>query len=222
MWNIERLRVRAAFSGLTLYAAVVGAVILTGASPVPTRSAHPSGLEFVGPTDYHPNPTSEALRNAWREALVLARQNADDFGYPWPDPTTGTLVHSVVTPAAQATAQKWTPLDVGARTVPQQIRRVAASFRSLEQIKNDAVGLAKAGVPDAALIHQVGPDFERNRVIISVDQMSDPLLTALAARYGTSSIAIRVEPRLNWQRAGRDSDTPPSFGGARIITSTTQ
>jgi hypothetical protein len=161
---------------------------------------HPSGLEIVGPTNYHPPAIPDDLRTAWREALALMHNNPDAFGYPWADHATGQLVLSAATPAGDVISRGWTPRDEAARKVPRRIRAVDFSMRSLDRVQSDLHGLVRrAALPDSSLIHQFGPDLEWNRVIIAIDRLSDPLLVALAARFGTRAVAIRVEQRLAWR-----------------------
>lgn len=63
-------------------------------------------------------------------------------------------------------------------------------------------------------------DDEHNRVLIVVDRRSDALFSALAARYGTEIIAIRIEPNPGFRAIGRQDDVTPFYGGAAITTST--
>lgn len=93
---------------------------------------------------------------------------------------------------------------------------MTASWQKLEGIKDEAISLGNA-LPDSEAIVQTEPDEEHNRVIITIDRLSDPLLNALAARYGTTDIAIRVNTKHEkGHDDARDDDTSPFWGGARI------
>jgi hypothetical protein len=62
------------------------------------------------------------------------------------------------------------------------------------------------------------PDQKNNRIIVTVSEAPDDLLDALAARFGTERIAVRIEgpaPQAS-TAANRDSDSPPFWGGAKF------
>lgn len=208
-------------------AALSQGALASPATRVGSEVRHASGIVLLAA-----RPASqqlvEPLAKAWNDALWLARSNPDAMGYPWADAVSGQLVLSVKAPAAEAlvraflagsarTAGAKGGVGLPAPAVPVRTRVVDRSLGELEQIKNDATTLLAAGVPDAAAIYQTEPDFENNRVIITVERQSDVLFAALAARYGTQAVAIRVDPdRPKVKGVGRGDDSPPFYGAAKI------
>lgn len=188
-----------------LLAAALGAGQLLGrirsqgptaaANPTSVEPRHSSGLVLLGPLDrdaIHPLP--EPLAGALSEAQELARNNPHLFGYPYADRKTGELVLSPANAAGEALAQRWTPKDAEALAVPRRVRVVDRSYARLEAIRHEAIGPGAADLPDADAIQATAQDDEHNRVLIIITRMSDPLLFALAARYGTEAIAMRLDP----------------------------
>ncbi|OLC52658.1 MAG: hypothetical protein AUH85_16325 [Chloroflexi bacterium 13_1_40CM_4_68_4] len=102
---------------------------------------------------------------------------------------------AVANPAGAALARQWAPLRDEARGVPRRVRNVRYSFAELIQIQHGSIG-RDSGLPEGdGIIWMTAPDFEHNRIVITVDHLSAALLQALASRYGTEAIAIHVEPR---------------------------
>jgi hypothetical protein len=64
----------------------------------------------------------------------------------------------------------------------------------------------RAGLPDANAIYEAAPDWAENRVVLTLSQYSDPLITALTARYGASAVAVRIEPQPYVVPLSRDAD----------------
>jgi hypothetical protein len=199
---------------------VVGLVLaafgLIGATPGPTRVTHASGIEILPPIGMPVIP--EVQRQAAREALALMHDNPDGFGWPFIDGT-GNLVLSVARPSADALARSWAPRDQAAKTVARRTRAVAYSMTQLEAIADDLTRIVrqKSGLPDLDLVYQWGPDVESNKIAIQIDRASDPLLFALAARYDTRAVAVRVERNPGWHLVSRNSDSAPFWGGALIL-----
>jgi hypothetical protein len=184
-------------------ALVVGQLLTRARDLVPARPGassevevrHASGLLLLGPLDrtaIRPLPTP--LAKALNDAQALARSNPDLFGYPYADRRSGELVLSAVGAAGQALGQRWTPEGGEARAVPRRIRLVDRSYGELERVRHEAIGPGAAGLPDADLIWMTAQGDEINRVIVVISRMSDPLLFALASRYGSELVAVRVEP----------------------------
>lgn len=222
---------RQLFVAITAILAITVGMLASNAIASPSahigsETRHASGLALLGarPT---PQQLAEPLAKAWSDALWLARTNPDAMGYPWANPATGEVVISTTGPAANDLVRGF--LAGSARTsgakgvslpaprVPVRTRPVGRSLRELEFIKNDATTLVSAGVPDAALIYETAPDYENNRIIITVERQSDALFSALVARYGTDAVAVRVDAdRPKVRAVGRGDDSPPFFGGAKI------
>ena len=189
---------------------------------------------ILAPTPDVGQPWPEGLKKAWAAALSLAEHNdPDGLGYPWVDQTSGAVVISVVNPAGRAAVDLWRAAGAQAKgpktaSIPRPDVAVATrnakfSYAQLQSIMDNATRLVVAGVPDADAIWATGPDFENNRIIITVDRQSPRLFAALAALYGTEAIAVRVDP--NRERPvplSRLSDSAPFWGGARINTPTGQ
>jgi hypothetical protein len=187
--------------GPALAIGFVLAAVLSSCALLPcVERAHDSGVLLVCAEPIRDMP--ESLKAASSFAYELASQHPDEFGYPWADPDTGELVLRVTGAAADPFVRAWTTgtatRGTGDKTLPLPRPEVAVklvtvdrSFRQLEAIKDGAV--PPRGLPDGDLIWQTAPDARRNAVAISIDHLSDALVRALAAKYGTAAIVIRVE-----------------------------
>jgi hypothetical protein len=80
-------------------------------------------------------------------------------------------------------------------TVPVRLRTAAYSFRALGTIQHEAIGSGAAGYDGENRIWSDGIDEEHQRVILQTDRVVDAFLFALAKRYGTEVVAVRVDPR---------------------------
>lgn len=177
------------------------ASILSGCSLIPcVERRHETGLLLVCPERIRDMP--EELKAAASFAWEVAEDHPEDLGYPWPDPEAKALEVRVVSPRGEAAVREWMAggakrLGLKPRELPRpevRIRFVTVdrSFRQLTDIQHGSV--PARDLPDGDAIYMVGPDRRRNATEITVDRLSDPLLRALAARYGTAAIVIRVEP----------------------------
>ena len=83
-------------------------------------------------------------------------------------------------------------LDIAPPEVGVRLEAVGRTVEQLERIK-DAVGPGLADVPGSKSIWQSGPDEKYNRVVYVTDRVSDAMLRALAARFGTEALAVRIE-----------------------------
>jgi hypothetical protein len=209
-------------------------VVATNIAAKEAASVHyqSNGLTILGPARNVAAAQSTPVSREWSRAVMVAENNADDYGYPWPDDATGQLVVSVVNTRGEQSVRQWQAAGLvvtrgpksapAARpSVPIRVRTVKFSYAQLEAIKDDAISLGQVGVPDANAIWKTGPDWENNRVLITVDRRSDALFAALAARYGTEAIAVVVDPARQTPRllsGTRAADSSPFFGGARINT----
>lgn len=175
--------------------------LLPGCSFLPCMERrHDSGLALVC-ADRIPDPP-EALKAAASFGRDLAEDHPDTLGFPWADPATGELEMRITDPSGEAIVRDWidhgaarTTVKPGTLPKPAAPVRLVASDRSFRQLIDIQNGVVPAtGFPDGDAIYQVGPDAKRNAIVITVDRLSDPLLRALAARYGTTAIVIRVDP----------------------------
>lgn len=159
-------------------------------------------------------PTSESQAQAISDALEFARSHPDDVGYPWIDPASGQLVLSAATPAGSALLAD----SSASLKTASSIRDVSFSFGKLEAIKDEVTTLHEAGMPDASLIYMTGPDPKTNRITIVVSAPSAKLFGALASRFGTQAIELRIDASMLGAQPGfdRQHDSYPFWGGASI------
>lgn len=187
------------------FALVVGLVasLLTACSLLPcVERRDESGLLLVCDEDVAGMP--EALRDTAASGITLAMAHPEAFGYPWADPSTGELEVRIAAPAAEVFIADWRAgramQGTGEKTlaIPRPtvaIRRVrpARSVAELVRIQNAVT--PPAGMPDADLVYMAGPDPRHNATLIAIDHASEALLRALADRYGTEAIVIRIASR---------------------------
>jgi hypothetical protein len=121
---------------------------------------------------------------------------------PWPNPDTQTLEIRIASERGEAVANDWIAGRTGRphskfTNIPEPrppVTFIAAdrTFRELQDIQHGSV--PATDLPDGDAIYATGPDTRRNATVITVEWLSDPLLQALAARYGTEALVIRVDP----------------------------
>jgi hypothetical protein len=195
---------------------MVASWIMTGGAGYAAEAEprHPSGIALVGPANLHPAPPSQAAAEAFSAAQQLAVENPDSFGYPWLDSKAGSVRVWVTDAIGSSKARRLTGVT------PTAVRTVDRSFAQLERIKEDVTTLQDLKLPDADAIFMAEPDGEHNRVTITVDRLSDPLMAALAKRYGTEAIGVRVQAERPHAGTnfGRNADDWPFWGGAQIST----
>jgi hypothetical protein len=184
------------------------------APPSGSEVRHSSGIVLPGPFDYGGISAkwhmSEKLRRAYHGARTLADHNQSAFGYPWQE-SDADIVVRVANPEGEALARRWmsggyqqSVPKAGERVVleiaPPEVRvRVEAVDRTIEQLQRiqHAVGPGLSDIPGTNRIFQSGPDDEYNRVVFTIDRVNDAMLRALAARFGTEAVAVRIE-RNTW------------------------
>ena len=180
-------------------------------SPVPPRpeARHASGLALPTPLLFcYGRPVYEPLNKAQSDAWLLAESHPNDFGYPWGDHVKRELVISVTGPAGDALARSWiasgatyAPPGVTKSSflaqpvVPVRFRTVNRSFAQLAKLQDDLIDAFRAGLLADASVSTFGPDNEYNRIVIQVQRLTDASANALAARFGTEAVAVRVDPR---------------------------
>jgi hypothetical protein len=193
------------FVGLSLIAATPAPTACPSPAPPPPEVRHRSGLAVVGPLPRCIAPPFEPLAKAYSDAWLLGQAHPDAFGYPWDDRAKRELVLSVVSPDGERLARSW--IATGATvangtksavlpppTVPVRIRPVTRSFAQLMRLEDDIIAFIRSGVTDTSAIHSFGHDDEHDRIMIEVDHLTDALATALADRFATEAIAVRVDP----------------------------
>ena len=195
---------RAQLAG-ALAAALVVMVMASGsdawAAPLTGAEVrHGSGIALLGPVDrerlFAKWKMTERLDRSYNQARILSDQYRGDFGYPWLHSQTEEVVLRAATARGDALARAW--IQTGTEVV-FRLERVDRSIEQLERIKN-AVGPGLADVPGSNRIWQSGSDDQYNRVVYATDRVSDAMLRALAARFGTEALAIRIErnPRIGY------------------------
>lgn len=211
---------RSARIRIAVFASALAVVFATvAATPSPTQFVHASGLLVLGPLDRHLPQLPEPLHTALGAAQNLAEQNPTSLGYPWVNRARGEIVLAPIGAVGTSVAQRWMSTAPEAQRVPVRTQAVTRSYEQLQRIQHEAIDLSHSGVPDAHLINLTGPDDEHDRTFIGVERVSDALLFALAARYGTDAIVIRVEPGAATHNISRDADNDPFWGGAALNVS---
>jgi hypothetical protein len=179
-------------------------------SPMPPQpeARHASGIALPTPLPHcFGPPVYEPLAIAHINARLLAESHPNDFGYPWDDRAKRELVISVIGPNGEALTRAWmasgatfTP-NGGAKSeflappaVPVRFRTVTRSFAQLTKLQDDIIEALRSGTLDGAAVRSFGHDDEYNRMTIDVQYLSDAFAYALAARFGTEAVAIRVDP----------------------------
>jgi hypothetical protein len=183
-------------------------------SPAPPRpeARHASGIALPTPRLFcYGPPVYEPLGKAYSDARMLAEGHPNDFGYPWDDRAKRELVISVTGPAGEALARSWMASGAtytsayagGAKStflaqpvVPVRFRTVTRSYAQLAKLQDDIIAAVRAGLLADATVISSGPDDEHNRIVIEVQRLSDASANALASRFGTEAIAVRVDPRM--------------------------
>jgi hypothetical protein len=201
-------------AAVLLVAATPGPTPLPGPpcpSPVPPRpeARHASGLALPTPRLFcYGAPVYEPLNKAQSDAWLLAESHPNDFGYPWGDHVKRELLISVTGPTGEALARAWmasgaTYAPPGSTkssflaqpVVPVRFRTVTRSFAQLAKLQDDLIAAFRAGLLADATVSSLGPDSEHDRIVIEVQRLTDASATALASRFGTEAIAVRVDPR---------------------------
>jgi hypothetical protein len=132
---------------------------------------------------------TERLDRVYNQVRILSDRYRGDFGYPWLHSQTEEVVLRAANAKGEAFAREW--IDSGTE-VRVRLERVDRSIEQLERIQH-AVGPGLAEVPGANRIFQSAPDAEHNRIVFSTDRVNDAMLYALAARFGTEALAVRIE-----------------------------
>jgi hypothetical protein len=163
-----------------------------------------SGLLLVCPERLEQfKDMSAELKAAASFAWNIAEDHPNDLGYPWANPETKELELRITGPGGEAAAREWIAgnakrsgagktMDLPKPQVPVKLVPADRSFRQLTDIQNGSI--PATDLPDGDAIYMTGPDARRNTTVITVDRLSEPLLRALASRYGKDAIVIQVEP----------------------------
>jgi hypothetical protein len=208
-------------SALTLTVIASGTDAWPG-PPTDSEARHSSGIVLVGPRDYwRPDAKwrlSDQLMEAYNGARVLADPHRAAFGHPWPDNRADAVVVRVANAEGEALARRW--IEAGVRDMPgtlyardippPRVRvRLQTVDRTIEQLDRiqHAVGPGLRDIPGNERIMMSGPDPEQNRIVYTTDRFDEAMLRALAARFGTEALAVRIDPHL--PRLSTDFRPPP-------------
>ncbi|MET9297317.1 hypothetical protein [Streptomyces sp. NPDC003077] len=185
-------------------------------APDTTRTQRIAGVDVLprdyGTDDSAARPSAAAIR-AFGKAFALAQRYPDDFGYPWFDAKTNQVTVNSV-------GDRGRSLAAGLKSdqpAIKDVRPTARSYRELERVKHEAIGLTSKDVPDGEAIFETALDGKNGRVLITVKRVTTPLVSALARRYGAESIAVVPgSERLQGSPQDRKNDTSPFYGGSTI------
>lgn len=214
---IRRSRWATALGLVFLGSTMAGAARATTAVDADTIDA--SGITVLGSGPVQFRPANEAQAAVFDGALRLAFENRSDMGYPWIDLDSMSLdLRAASDNGQQAAVLATSTLTDAGLTI--RVTTARASIANLEAIADAVTRLADAGVPNADLIWMTAPDQKNNRIVITISQRNDELMAALASRFGTDLIEVRVRAGGPAAAANRDSDGPPFWGGAYYTTST--
>jgi hypothetical protein len=126
--------------------------------------------------------------------------------------------------AAQKTAEAASPqaTTAGSPLFYPRVKLVPRSLSRLDAIKDEVVALTPDVLPGVDKVTGSFVQAELDRVIVEATEASDELRTALATRYGTDAVAVRLmtdptpaSPGSRWY----DTSYGGFYGGARISTS---
>jgi hypothetical protein len=180
-----------------------------------TASQHPSGIALVDLEVMQARPVDEKQAMAFNFALQFAMDHPDDFGYPWIDPASGVIEISSASPEGTRLAPS-IALTLG--DAPSRTRQVEFSYAELGKIADEITHIRGSGLDGEEVLFKTEPDEQNNRLIVTIDKMHDGLMKELASRYGTTAVAVRVDPNVPNASPARHHDFSPFWGGAQITT----
>jgi hypothetical protein len=178
---------------------------------------HPTGLEVLVGDYREPGKVADSLSAALGAAEQLAESAPGQFGEPWVDRTSQTVVLDVATPRGAAMADAVLSGDVRAAASlarpsasgkPKQdfvslsaavtaghVRRrtVRRSWQTLQSVREEITDLASLPAFRDNNIWMSRIDAPNNRVIVTVSSLSDDLARTIVDRYGTSTVAVEVD-----------------------------
>lgn len=205
---------------------------------------HASGLQVHYGEYREAGKVPDSLRPALAAAEELAERMPGDFAKPWVDQAAGVVVLAVTTPQGDSVATAirsqqtaaaipgltaksgpmagksidFTPLSDGLRLDKIKQRPVRNSVTSLRAFENALIAMANLPDFQAENIWMTRIDAPNNRLIVTVDNLSDPLAAALVKKYGTDLVAVEVDVDETRPQpgVGRWADNSPFYGGSRI------
>ena len=179
--RLKRAVTALAVGGLSFTAAIAAQGSATAAAP---STAY--GLKLLPPATTV-SQLDDALYAALGEAERLTEKNPNDYGYAWADRSSGHVVIDVVTPHGRVAAAAAIAALAGPAAAHKPVLRATSKSRAaLEQLKHDVIDLAPAGAFSSV-------DPETSEVALTVPVLTQSLATAITSRYGTDSVAVRVD-----------------------------
>ena len=201
----------ARFAGLSLVTVALGGSLIAAVPPA-ADYVHPSGITVLDSLPPVPPPLTAELSAAVGEADRASLKSPDQIGIPWVDRNQAQVVLPAVGIAGQASASSILGLPALA-TVSRRIDVVQHSRTTLQRIVDGAIGRQTGG----RIVYASYPDPEHDRVILEVDQVTDPFLYDLASRFDATAIAVYAQPSHTVTApASRNYDGSPFWGGAQI------
>lgn len=174
----------------------------------------PSGIAVLAEFPRSPKPQTDQQAAALQEAYELAIANATTMGYPWIDATAGSVVIPTTSPTSAETAIAAS--DGAIAKAAHSIKPATATISRLERLADEVISLRAKAVPNADTINEIHRDKVRGRLVVGVRSLQDDLMKYLAERFGTTDIAVHVNPNDGASTAGRQNDGNPFWGGAAI------
>lgn len=174
---------------------------------------HWTGLALVGPEVMQISPRDEAQAVAISAAIDLALKNPQELSFPWIDEGGDVLQLSAASDLGVMLLDSLAPtLDV-----PTAIRQVEHSLADLNAVKWDVSQFREFEAQ--SILRTLEPDWRDSRLVATVSQIDDEVFKALADRFGTEILAVRVDPErpLYERQEQRRLDVNPFTGGARIV-----
>lgn len=211
-----RTRATAFFLGLLLLVAPLPPQVVLSVGGV----EYPGYVsQVVGPEVLQPRPATESQAIVFSRALQFAMDHPDDFGYPWLDAESGTLLISVASDRAPVLASEaLAPMLVG---TTHQLRAVQSSYGDLQRVAQEILDfVAVPGAVREGLVWQAEADHLNNRLIVSVTEWNAALLKDFGERFGPA-VAVRISMRPETHPGDfRRNDPAAYLGGAEIYTPT--
>jgi V8-like Glu-specific endopeptidase len=140
----------------------------------------------------------------------------DDPNTPSTEPDKSTLNPTVGTGGDT----RFSPMSADVIIEPV-VYYVANTLTQLQAAQDEVLTLTEAQLPGASNLRTAAIDPANDRVNIEAAVVTQEMREALAARYGSTRVALQVVPGLSFPSAkiSRQYDTAPYYGGAYFYTS---
>jgi hypothetical protein len=185
----------------------------------PGEATDASGIavlaHWTGPNPYQFRAKNERQAVAFAKAYDLALENPNDMAYPRLDTSSNTITLPTLTGRGRLIAQDAASV-LSAENVTSKVESSSTSIAELNSIADAVTRLRAKGVPHAELVWQTAPDQLHNRIIITVRELNEELMSSLASAFGTDLIAVSVDSGASNASAAYDRmhDVSSFWGGA--------